>query len=874
MENHILVRPLEPETRGASAPSPNPDAARNVSNVQPTKNKRSKRDRYNAQACSTCRRRKVKCQGTPVCRVCQASGEVCIPSDGKRKRRATVAASNVAVNKISRNVPRALSVAASDSGSDGDSDAIVERVQAITARLSHLEQDWAQDVTDPLETVPENDTFRTPASAHRRASEVNMSFHQDNTIRDSDGGQQVRHAPVISLSNPKSPQSQMNVFESGTTIFPSTATPSHHPTLPRPIVADGIASWNEFQIANNYDLNVPAEDSIMITSPTGLVGSVNHEQMSSQRAADHVEDLQGSMNSATFSHACSTQDVGRATNRESFSIDSHVQPDSMTWTSSVASVSWSTTDPLVQKLIAEAKRDLLVDNGAHIRASLDVFFRLINPYHPVFNENQVRRDFESLVCRRGEHQDSPTDIQFLSAIYFIEAETRLMGLEYKLTDESRPGQREFDVASSILEHTLSQGPRTVLSIVCLTLKARYLMYLGQSDLAYDTTSRLIRICFQLKLHDQSSFKNLDGFESSMRSRIFWSVLQLDCSVALACQLPSQIRSSDYNVVAPLCLDDRALVPGAAVPMQTPTASFIPYLIGVVQASLLQRKVWDEIFGLRAEMANSSAADDSTTLESWDAQIAKTFESLPSHLQWNRGADSSAKMHYYTPYIQRQSLVLYLRSNALRLLVRHKLLLGPQPDESTTMQCLCICEDSVGAIKSQISQALNYTDRYLNTMFLTTFITSLGCIVAQGDDRTSTSSIVNRAMSSLNDGIALLELIAPGYELTRQMLTQLNDVAFAVRQKTRTIEGLPIQPIPTTTNPGQMGAGMHNSRNTQAVNNGPVANLYDAPQNTLNIPREGVETSCPSPNSLAWDNVLSYLSKEQNYLSFSIGTPLG
>lgn len=50
MENHILVRPLDPETRGASAPSPNPDSGRNVSSSQPTKNKRSKRDRYNAQA--------------------------------------------------------------------------------------------------------------------------------------------------------------------------------------------------------------------------------------------------------------------------------------------------------------------------------------------------------------------------------------------------------------------------------------------------------------------------------------------------------------------------------------------------------------------------------------------------------------------------------------------------------------------------------------------------------------------------------------------------------------------------------------------------------------------------------------------------------
>lgn len=216
-----------------------------------------------------------------------------------------------------------------------------------------------------------------------------------------------------------------------------------------------------------------------------------------------------------------------------------------------------------------------------------------------------------------------------------------------------------------------------------------------------------------------------------------------------------------------------------------------------------------------------------------------------------------------------NFVYVQRSNALRLLVRHKLLLGPHTDESTTMQCLSICEDSVDTMKSQISQALNYTDRYLNTMFLTTFITSLGCIVAQGDDRTSTSSTVNRAMSSLNDGIALLELIAPGYELTRQMLTQLNDVAFAVRQKTRTVEGLPIQPIPTNTNPDQMETDIHNNGNTQAA-----TNLYNAPQTNLQLPRDGIETSCPSPNSLAWDNVLSYLSKEQNYLSFSIGTPLG
>lgn len=191
-----------------------------------------------------------------------------------------------------------------------------------------------------------------------------------------------------------------------------------------------------------------------------------------------------------------------------------------------------------------------------------------------------------------------------------------------------------------------------------------------------------------------------------------------------------------------------------------------------------------------------------------------------------------------------------------------------------MQCLCICEDSVATMKSQISRSLNYTDRYLNTMFLTTFITSLGCIVAQGDDRSATSSIANRAMTSLNDGIALLELMAPGYELTRQMLTQLNDVALAVRQKTRTMEGLPIQPMSTSTNSDQLGTDIHNNTSSQAVNNGLGADLYNAPQNSLHIPRNGIETSCPSPNSLAWDNVLSYLSKEQNYLSFSIGTPLG
>jgi len=67
-----------------------------------------------------------------------------------------------------------------------------------------------------------------------------------------------------------------------------------------------------------------------------------------------------------------------------------------------------------------------------------------------------------------------------------------------------PGWDDFCRAENILSHLTWLGNGNILTIQCLLIKARYLLYIEKADCAYDTMSRAVSLCFKLGLHDQPS----------------------------------------------------------------------------------------------------------------------------------------------------------------------------------------------------------------------------------------------------------------------------------------------------------------------------------------------------------------------------------
>ncbi len=81
------------------------------------------------------------------------------------------------------------------------------------------------------------------------------------------------------------------------------------------------------------------------------------------------------------------------------------------------------------------------------------------------------------------------------------------------------------------------------------------MFADKPNAAYNTIGAAGRLCFQLGLHQQSSWRSHTPFEIHMRQRIFWTLYFLDRSISLSCGRPYCIREADIDIEQPLYLSD-------------------------------------------------------------------------------------------------------------------------------------------------------------------------------------------------------------------------------------------------------------------------------------------------------------------------------
>lgn len=303
--------------------------------------------------------------------------------------------------------------------------------------------------------------------------------------------------------------------------------------------------------------------------------------------------------------------------------------------------------------LARAHEKVCRDNGAHFRPAFDIFFRLLNPLHPILNETQFHSQFDTLVFDQGDGLNSVNRTQTLALVLLIFAEVSMLNRDSP--DPEQPcGWDEFCSAESILAEFIWKDSANILTVQCLLLKTRYLSYLQRLHQARDTMAIAVRISLMIGLHDQSRWvlQGADAFEIAMRQRVFWCLFTLERSVSLNCGMPPTMRASDCLVDLPPLLDDRSMAPFRPLPGETPQLSSMPYLRLLISWGELWGEIWESMFSVRAFL--SGTAELVTVL---DAKILKALQEAPPHLQWQgTGEGERLGQHYTEPWILRQQVM--------------------------------------------------------------------------------------------------------------------------------------------------------------------------------------------------------------------------
>jgi hypothetical protein len=325
--------------------------------------------------------------------------------------------------------------------------------------------------------------------------------------------------------------------------------------------------------------------------------------------------------------------------------------------STTAPIRWDHLRYKIKKDFPSLGSKTRLNDVATMRHEIDIFFLHLNPHYPALNENQFRAQLEGFLVSEDTVMSNGDWQQFIALVNLMQAEVKI------LTDERPdlnqvPGWEEFCRAESLLHRLTWLGKGNLLTIQCLLCKARYLLYLERAGSAYHVMGQIVQLCFQLGLHNQSSWKNCSPFDIAMRQRIFWSIFYLERSISINSGLPYLIREADFKVDLLLALDDKLMFPGKPLPGETPETSSAPYLMSAVKWGRLGSEIWDVAFGINAERPASQEF-----VVSMDARINFIASQMPAHLQWQGDPNVKAGMvneNAVIPnYIHRQAIILYL-----------------------------------------------------------------------------------------------------------------------------------------------------------------------------------------------------------------------
>jgi hypothetical protein len=263
-----------------------------------------------------------------------------------------------------------------------------------------------------------------------------------------------------------------------------------------------------------------------------------------------------------------------------------------------------------------------------ISHSVDMFFTFLNPHYPCLNENAFRPLFAKFMANEDQNEISYADRQqFIALVNLIHAEVRMLNDEWP-TSARAPAWDEFCRAESILSRLTWLGNGDIMTIQCLLIKARYLIYAEKPSGAYDTMGRVVRLCWELGLNCQSSWTDISGYDIFMRQQIFWTCFYLDRHIAFITGAPYLMRISDIDVCLPPNLDNKLVFAGQPLPPVREGIKLNPYLVAATGWAKLASEVWDAIYSVNAQKPTSEEL-----IATMDARIVFKQTQIADDLQW-------------------------------------------------------------------------------------------------------------------------------------------------------------------------------------------------------------------------------------------------
>ncbi|KAF9886578.1 hypothetical protein FE257_011350 [Aspergillus nanangensis] len=426
------------------------------------------------------------------------------------------------------------------------------------------------------------------------------------------------------------------------------------------------------------------------------------------------------------------------------------------------------------RVMDRAEKETRLDDEVRLNAVTATFFSQINPYYPCLNENEFRGQIGALTrsaaaTSKIPMMTRPDRYQLVALVNLMEAEVRLLSDDWA-HEEAIPGWTNFWRAERILGRLIWQGNGNRLTMQCLIVKARYFLHLEHRSAAHETITRVVRLIFQLGYHDSSSWEAWSPFERVMRQRIFWTVFFLERSFSLNCGYPYLIREADIKVDLPIACDDHELFPDQPLPDQpAEMQSYGPSLIVAVKWARLSAEIWDSMSAVnRAQPATAEF------VVSMDARIVYIMNNLPCcfHQSELSGAGDDK-----APYIWYQGVLMRLRFQQLRLLLRQEVLLSLDYDDTMASECQAIISSSLQILQCRPGLGDVPVGRFAVVFYILVTLVPLVCLI---NGRRSTQNRTE-AVTCFPEELAMLQSLASSVGMARHILSNLKDLINSTKE---------------------------------------------------------------------------------------------
>ncbi|KAN0117483.1 Fungal specific transcription factor domain containing protein [Hyaloscypha variabilis] len=243
--------------------------------------------------------------------------------------------------------------------------------------------------------------------------------------------------------------------------------------------------------------------------------------------------------------------------------------------------------------------------------------------------------------------------------------------------QSEIGYRLFESVREAADRILHGEAIEVKNLPLLVIVSMYHFHCDEEALAWRIIGQVARMCIELGLHRRESlFKVVtDEEERSNAVKLFWSVYVLDRRWSFGTGMPFALQDSDIDPNLP-----------------EPDIS-IPYLNVMISYSRIGSKVWQSVCSFSPLQSPTLNTDQIGYL---DYQVLQWQKTIPRELQLpTAGAPQNSSRA-----IHRLQILLYLRSNQMRILIYRPVLHSAssiQENPGHASQVVELAKDTVRAL---------------------------------------------------------------------------------------------------------------------------------------------------------------------------------